>query len=87
MHIEHNKLKKRIGIFSAEIFTIQVAYSVEIPLIQLQVVSSNHCGPRIKHSYLRIYGKLVCRELITTNVDYMPAEIVGSLFTARGRSE
>ena len=78
---------KRIGIFSAEIFTIQVAYFIEIFLIQSQVVSSNHFGSRMKHSYLLIYGKLVCRELITTDVDYMLAEIVGSSFTARGRSE
>ena len=79
---------KRIGIFSAEIFPIQVAYFVEILLIQSQVVSSNHFGSRIKHSYLHIYGKLVCRELIiTTNVDYMLAEIVWSSFTARGWSE
>ena len=65
------------GIFSAEIFTIQLSYFVEILLIQLLVVSSNQFGSRIKHSYLRIYGKLVCK-LITTDVDYMLAEIVGS---------
>ena len=62
---------KRIGIFSAEIFTVQVAYFVEILLIQSQVFRSNHFGS----------------ELITTDVDYMLAEIVGSSFTARGRSE
>ena len=56
---------KKIGIFSAEIFAIEVAYCIEILLIQLQVVSSNHFCSRIKHSYLRIYGILVCRELIT----------------------
>ena len=33
---------KRIGIFSAEIFIIQVVYFVEILLIQTQVVNSNH---------------------------------------------
>ena len=54
---------KRIGIFFAEIFTIQLSYFIEIPLIQSQVVSSNHFGSRIKYSYLSIYGKLVCREL------------------------
>ena len=53
--------QKKIGIFSAEIFTIQVAYVIEILLIQSQVLSSNHFGSRIKHSYLRIYGKLVYR--------------------------
>ena len=78
MRIEHNKLNKRIGIFSAETFTIQVAYFVEILLIQSQVVSSNHFGSRIKRSYLRMYGKLVCRELLTTDFDYMLAEIVRS---------
>ena len=55
--------------------------------------SLSHCerpllaGSRIKHSYLCIYGKLVCRELITTDVDYMLVEIEGSSFTARGQSE
>ena len=42
-----------------------------------QVVSLNHFGSRIEHSYLRIDGKLVCREF------YMLAEIAGSSFTAR----
>ena len=49
---------KRIQIFSTEIFTVQVAYFVEILLIQLQVVTSNHFGSRIKRSYLHIYGNL-----------------------------
>ena len=63
---------KRIRIFSAEIFSIQVA-SLSILLIQSQVVSLNHFGPRIKHSCVSIYGELVCKEFsrsFSTNGDY-----------------
>ena len=49
---------KRIRKFSSAIFTIQVA-SLRILLIQSQVV---YFGSRIKHSCLRIYGVLVCKE-------------------------
>ena len=46
---------KRIGIFSAEISTIQAA-SLRILLIQSQVVSLNRFCSRINYSFVRIYG-------------------------------
>ena len=75
-------------IFSAEIFTIQVA-SLSILVIQSKVVSLNHFGSKIKHSCLRIFGELICKDFpgpftIAPNSDYMLAEIVRSWFTARG---
>ena len=54
------KTNNRIRIFYAKIFTIRVA-SLSILLMQSQVVSLNHFRSRIKHSCLRIYGELVCK--------------------------